>query len=176
MARPLRFDRGTRWRAQERRRRWGWLRWVVPLLLIALVWHGWNRPDVRAAIGLPMPAPEVVDARFDLCSERGHAPTCVVDGDTFRIGTRRIRVAGIDAPEVHGACPAESAAAVRATLALRDWLSAGPFRLDPVDVVPRDKYGRELQQPRRGGDELSEHMIGESHARPYGSGQRQPWC
>lgn len=176
MVRPPRFDRGPRWRARERRRRWGWLRWALPLLLLALAWHAWNRPALRAAIGLPLPSPEVIDARFGLCSARGHARTCVVDGDTFRIGTRRIRVAGIDAPEIHGACPAESAAAARATLALQDWLNAGPFTLDPADVAARDKYGRELQQPRRGRDDLADSLIDQGHARAFGREGRQGWC
>src|ERR1043165_5950309 len=43
------------------------------------------------------------------------APLRVIDGDTFALGGTRIRIADIDAPEVHGRCADESARAARAT-------------------------------------------------------------
>ena len=176
MAQAPRFDRGPRWRARERRRRWGWLRPLLLLALIALIWHAWNRPDLRAAIGLPLPQPQEVAVHFARCAAPGYAANCVVDGDTFRLGQRRIRVAGIDAPEVQGRCPAESAAAARATRALQAWLNAGPFLLDPPDSVPRDRYGRELQVPTRGADDVASHMIARGHARAFGREGRGSWC
>ena len=46
----------------------------------------------------------------------GNSTNCVVDGDTLRIGARRIRLIGIDAPELHSpACPTEAAQAEAAT-------------------------------------------------------------
>lgn len=180
MVRSPRFDRGRRWRAQQRTQqrtgRWGWLRPLLVLGLIALAWHAWNRSDVRSAIGLPLPVPQQVAVRFALCADPGYAANCVVDGDTFRLGPRRIRVQGIDAPEVHGACPAETAAAARATRALQAWLNAGPFLLDQPDAAPHDRYGRELQVPVRGADDAASHMVASGQAQPYTSGQRQPWC
>jgi len=175
--RPPRFDRGPRWRARQRSQRWSWLRWAGPLLLIALAWHAWNQPALRAAIGLPLPVPQQVTTRFVLCAAPGHASHCVVDGDTLVIGQRRIRVAGIDAPEIHGACPAESAAAHHAALAMQAWLNAGPFLLEDAATVPHDQHGRELQRPaREHGEALAPHMVRTGHAREYQSGRRQPWC
>lgn len=176
MASPPRFDRGSRWRASERRRRWDWLRPLLLLALIGLAWHAWNRPDWRSAIGLPIPQPQQVALRFALCADPGYAANCVVDGDTFRLGPRRIRVQGIDAPEVHGHCPAETMAAARATRALQAWLNAGPFLLDPPDAVQRDRYGRELQVPARAADDAARHMLATGLAHPFASGPRQPWC
>ena len=51
--------------------------------------------------------PERISERFTRCGPgRGHA--CVVDGDTIKLGERKVRIIGIDAPEVHGACPEET--------------------------------------------------------------------
>lgn len=155
-----------------------------PLLLLGLIglaWIGWQRPDVRAAIGLPLPPAEVVDQRFAPCDAPGYAAACAVDGDTFRLGQRRIRIAQIDAPEVDGQCPAERMAARAATLALAAWLDAGPFQLEPAATVPHDQYGRELQQPWReraggGRDDLADHLIQLGHARDFAGGGREGWC
>lgn len=171
MVRPPRFNRG-----RPRPHRLAWLRWLLPLAAILLAWQAWNDPAIRRAIGLPLPAPEQVAVRFPLCAEPGFAASCVVDGDTFQLNRRTVRVAGIDAPELRGACPAETAAATRATRALQGWLNAGPFLLEASDTVPHDQYGRELQQPVRGDDELARHMIRSGHAREYLSGSRQSWC
>ena len=48
-----------------------------------------------------------------------------VDGDTFRLGNRRIRIVGIDAPEVEGQCSAERDLAAAATVKLRALLNDG---------------------------------------------------
>ena len=43
-------------------------------------------------------APERVAMRFTRCA-RGRGEGCVTDGDTFKLGKRRIRIVGIDAPK-----------------------------------------------------------------------------
>ena len=46
--------------------------------------------------------PERVAAQFTRCGP-GRVHACVVDGDTFKLGKRRVRIIGIDAPETHHA-------------------------------------------------------------------------
>jgi micrococcal nuclease len=181
MVDPSRFNRGRP--RPSSARRFGWLRWLIPLCAILLAWQAWSDPAIRRAIGLPLPDPEQVSIRFPLCADPGFAAACVVDGDTFQLpgpdrkARRTVRIAGIDAPELRGACPAETAAAARATRALQGWLNAGPFLLEAATTVPRDQYGRELQRPiRANGDELARHMIRTGHAREFLSGRRQGWC
>jgi endonuclease YncB( thermonuclease family) len=174
MVRPPRFNRGRP--LHRAGRRFGWLWPLLWLAVFALAWQAWNDPAVRRAIGLPLPQQEQVALRFPLCADPGFAANCVVDGDTFTLGRRKVRVAGIDAPELRGACPAETAAAARATRALQGWLNAGPFLLEAAATVPHDQYGRELQQPIRGDDALADHLIRTGHAREYRSGRRQGWC
>lgn len=141
----------------------------------------WRDPALREGIGLPMAAGEVVEARFVLCDSPGYSSHCVVDGDTFRIGNRRIRVEGIDAPERDGQCEAERAGARRATADLLNWLERGAFEMVAPGDVPRDQYGRELQSVWRstdggGRDDLARHMITAGSAVRYDSRNHMDWC
>ena len=93
--------------------------------------------------------PERVDQRFTRCGRgRGHA--CVVDGDTFRLGNRRVRIIGIDAPETHPArCPEEARLGEEATARLQQLLNQVPFEMVAPMYGARDRYGRELRTVRR---------------------------
>ncbi len=66
-------------------------------------------------------------------------------GDTFRIGPRRIRIVGIDAPEVNGQCQAERDLAQRSTARLAALLNQGPFTMTARFDDTTDRYGRELR-------------------------------
>ena len=132
------------------------------------------------------PAPDsgewaVTGDRYTLCGQRPGSPACVVDGDTVRIGQRRIRLTGFDAPEMDGACAAERTRALAARGELAAWLNAGPFELDGGGSPPRDKYGRELRAARRGlgsgqFDLLADHMIAADLAADNGWFDERDWC
>ena len=97
-----------------------------------------------------------------------------VDGDTLRCGAERVRMVGLDAPELHGQCPRE----VRRARAARDRLAelvAGGVTLRPRG---RDRYRRLLALVRdRQGRDVAVVMIREGHARPYdGRSRREGWC
>lgn len=66
----------------------------------------------------------------------------VVDGDGLRCGRERLRLLGIDAPEV-GQCPRNRRCAPGDGVASRRSLAAA-LRIGPVrySVVSRDRYGR----------------------------------
>lgn len=52
----------------------------------------------------------------------------MIDGDTFKLGDRKIRIIGIDAPETHPPrCAAEAAMGEAATARLQALLNEGPF-------------------------------------------------
>ncbi|WP_169053611.1 thermonuclease family protein [Alteraurantiacibacter aquimixticola] len=181
MARTPRFDRGPAYRRRRRQRWLRPLRYLVPLALILIAWQAWNDPATRVAIGLPMEAGEEVSAPFPLCDAPGYSRNCVVDGDTLRIGNRRIRIEGIDAPEREGRCAAETAKARISTQALADWLNEGPFFMLPMNSVPRDQYGRELQTLWRedadgNREDLARTLMQKGHAERYSSSARPDWC
>ncbi len=181
MVRPARFDRGPAARRNRWKRIWRSLRIILPLLLILAAWQVWNQPRLRAMLGLEQEASELVTGGFALCDAPGYASRCVVDGDTFRINNRRIRIQGIDAPEREGQCVAETQAAARATRALNDWLNEAPFHMLPEGTVPRDRYGRELQSVwRMDADgrrqDLARMLVRAGHAADYGRGGKPDWC
>lgn len=98
----------------------------------------------------------------------------VVDGDTVRLGDERIRIIGLDAPELHGHCRAEKRLAIRARDRMAQ-LIAG----DHVEVIRslrKDKYRRTLAIIRVNGVDVARVMIIEGLARPYHGERRQSWC
>lgn len=83
-----------------------------------------------------------------------------IDGDTLRCGRERIRLLGIDAPEMPGHCrrgrrcvqgdPFASKAALAAAI------KRGPAT---IERRGRDRYGRTLARVRVNGVDLSAHMV-----------------
>ncbi len=157
---------------------WSWWRTPIFVLLLAGVW--WltrtsERPGEWVTMG----------QSFGVCGERGRPHACVSDGDTVTLGygnqARRIRLTGFDTPEMDGACPAESAQARLAQLALRDWLNAGVFEWSGGAEPNYDKYGRELRSVRRvlpdgSVEELAEVMIDAKLAEGDGPWESRDWC
>ena len=155
----------------RRRRAWRTL-WVVPLLIViaALLDPALIRPRGPLAA-----QPERIETRFTLCGP-GRGNACVVDGDTFKLGTRRIRVTGIDAPELSGAaCPAEAALGVRARDRLLVLLNAGPFDMVAHRLQRSDSYGRDLRVVQRGDQVIGDTLIDEGLAHGY-FGSKESWC
>jgi len=107
-----------------------------------------------------------------------------IDGDTFEARvhlapdlnlTTRVRLRGIDAPELKASCAQEFQMAEVATGALRAMLSEGDVRI--FNIGP-DKYsGRVVADvvTRRTGN-VSTAMLAAGHARSYSGGHRNGWC
>jgi endonuclease YncB( thermonuclease family) len=124
-------------------------------------------PEVTAA------APRLA-ASFRLCGSAADA-TCVVDGDTFRIGGEIIRIADIDTPETHEPrCASERRLGLMATQRMMALLNAGPFEIAPYERN-HDQYGRSLRIVMRDGQSLGARLVGEGLARVW-DGSRHPWC
>ena len=124
--------------------------------------------------------PEEVSGQFTRCGP-GRGTFCVIDGDTFKLGERNVRVVGIDTAERDARCSAEAAQAELSTQALQRWLNRGSFVMIPRLDDPTDRYGRDLRTIKRiapDGSELSlaEFMREEGGARGYWGGWRGEWC
>src|SRR5882757_6491725 len=107
-----------------------------------------------------------------------------IDGDTFEARvhlwpgldlTTRVRLRGIDAPELKAACPQELQMAEAAGTALRDLLGQGDVTI--YNIGP-DKYnGRVVADAAtKRTDHISAALIAGGHARSYGGGRRSGWC
>jgi micrococcal nuclease len=153
-------------------RRWrSWL--LLALLLILWAWLEW-----RDRLGEAPVKSERVAERFTLCG-RGGAHGCVVDGDSFRLGDRKIRIQGIDAPEVKGSCPEETALAAKSRARLLVLLNQGPFTMGARSGDARDQYGRELWVLERVADgrrqSIGAVMVREGLAHDYVN-HKESWC
>ena len=113
--------------------------------------------------------------RFTRCGAPGSGFACVVDGDSFRLGERRIRIRGIDAPEREGACPAETDLAQKSADRLVELLNRGPFVMTAKRGDERDRYGRQLRVLTRGRKSIGDAMVAEGLAHDY-AGAKTSWC
>jgi endonuclease YncB( thermonuclease family) len=127
-----------------------------------VIWRRAGKPDVRHAV-------EVLRA---------------VDGDTFdaRVAlwpgfdlNTRVRLRGIDAPELHASCDTEFKKADAATKALRVLLAEGGVAI--FNIGP-DKYsGRVVADvATRRTPNVSAALVASGHVRVYLGGRRQGWC
>jgi endonuclease YncB( thermonuclease family) len=147
------------------------------LLLLGALGAAWvvTQPDLVEPFGPLATTPLRVSERFTRC-ERGRAHGCVVDGDTFKLGQRSIRIVGIDAPETHPArCAAEAAQGEAATARLLALLNAGPFEMIGSAIDATDRYGRDLRVLKRGGRSIGDQLVEEGLVRRYG-GFKMGWC
>ena len=108
----------------------------------------------------------------------------IIDGDTIEVRAHpwlgvfiesRVRLAGIDAPELHGRCDGETALAARARDRLSELLSGGVARLDDIR---HDKYGGRVRARvlDASGADVGAALIAAGLARPYHGERRRPWC
>jgi len=117
---------------------------------------------------------EVSGVIFNMCG-MGYRYNCVVDGDTFYYHGERIRVADIDAPEIHEPrCVYEANLGDPATDRLRELFNDGPFMIIAAEQ-DEDRYGRKLRVVVRDDWSLGETLVSEGLARRW-TGRRLPWC
>jgi endonuclease YncB( thermonuclease family) len=107
-----------------------------------------------------------------------------VDGDTFEARVHlepgldlkaRVRLRGIDAPELKASCPEELQMAEAASAALRGLLGEGNVAI--FNIGP-DKYsGRVVADvATKNTASVSAALLAAGHARSYGGGHRSGWC
>jgi endonuclease YncB( thermonuclease family) len=107
-----------------------------------------------------------------------------IDGDTFEARVHlalgqdvmtRVRLRGIDAPELKAACPEELRLAEAATNALRDLLRQGEVAI--YNIGP-DKYqGRIVADvATKRTDNVAAALLTAGHVRSYNGGHRNGWC
>jgi endonuclease YncB( thermonuclease family) len=94
-----------------------------------------------------------------------------IDGDTLEVMVK-VRVRGIDTPEIAGKCPIEIAAALDA----RDATEALVGRVITLRKLGVDRYGRLLATiETEDGQDLASALIRLGQARPW-KGRREQWC
>ena len=159
-----------------------WLGKFMPFILGAIALLIW--PTVDPALveppGFLSSDPERIDQQFTRCG-LGRGWACVIDGDTFKLGERKVRIIGIDTPEVDAGCPEEARLAEAASVELQRLLNQGPVRMSGRLGGSTDRFGRDLRavtRLRADGTEqsIAEDMRASGHARRYLGGLRGGWC
>jgi micrococcal nuclease len=126
-----------------------------------------SAPEAREVLPGPIPA-QVIS---------------VYDGDTLTVRARiwlgqeietKVRLDGIDAPELRGKCKGEKEMAKKA----RDFLAKLAGSTVMLRNIRYGKYaGRVLAKVfTEGGDDLVASLIHSGHGRAYSGGKRQGWC
>ncbi len=113
----------------------------------------------------------------------------VIDGDTLEVRiklwkdlekTTRLRIRGIDAPELKGKCAHEKSLAKKSRRHLKHLLGIKKKKDRPkvsLHNVRPGKYHREISDLfTQGGQNVGDEMISAGFARPYQRGKRASWC
>ena len=139
---------------------------------------------VPAGASRPMSAPVVQAAPTGLRAGHPAEVLRVIDGDTFAARVRiwpgmevttKVRLRGIDAPELRARCDGERMQALAARDALTRLLAEGDVG---VSEVGQDKYGGRVDasvSTARTAD-VSQAMLATGLARRYAGGRRASWC
>ena len=148
--------------------RWGVVHTLLTvggLSLGALIGLNWtSRPALPGSEAVAMLLPETGGDRFDCRNP------VIVDGDTLRCGDQRVRLHGIDAPEMPGHCrPGRDCVEgdpFASTEHLRKLAGRGALTCERMDT---DSYGRIVARCEADGVDLSCGQIAAGHAvRRYG--------
>jgi len=111
---------------------------------------------------------------FGLCSEGG-LTNCVASGDSFYLGGKTVRIAGIEAPQLYGAaCPKEVALGRQSASKLQTLLNSGEIETTRVSQ-DLDRYGLLLRSVSVNGKDVGQAMMDAGLARGIGDLTRD-WC
>jgi len=111
---------------------------------------------------------------FGLCSTGG-VRNCVQSGDSFYLGGKTVRIAGIEAPQLYGAaCPKEAELGRASALKLQQVLNSGELELTRT-AQDLDSYGLLLRNVSVGGRSVAQAMVNARLAREIGDSTRS-WC
>jgi endonuclease YncB( thermonuclease family) len=154
----------------------------VAVAVVLAFRHGTNWPIPQIADGRPQDA-EIILQQANPDIRKTVDVIRTIDGDTFlaRVHQRdgrdlvaRVRLRGIDAPEMKASCQEELDKAQAAADALRNLLGQGGVTISNLGP---DKYGRILADvATRGTASVSAALLAGGYARSYNGGHRDGWC
>ena len=111
---------------------------------------------------------------FGLCNQGG-LTICVASGDSFYLGGKTVRIAGIEAPQLYGAaCPEEAALGRKSAARLQAILNSGELEMTKVGQ-DLDRYGLLLRSVAVDGKDVGRTLVSASLARDIGDMTRS-WC
>ena len=131
------------------------------------------RPALFALLAVLVPVPAIAET-FD------GRRAIITDGDTIALGSERVRILNIDAPETRGSrCERELVLGLKAKERLAVLLRAGVV---DVDRDGQDRYRRTLARLSVGGRDVGTVLVREGLALPWQRGPEakearlRHWC
>jgi endonuclease YncB( thermonuclease family) len=136
------------------------------------------------SVAPPLPPPPRYDPRAVLPGSHPAEVLRVIDGDTFEARvhvwpgmeiTTRVRLRGIDAPELHARCAEERVKAIAAREALLQVLGEGAVG---IARIGQDKYGGRVDADASTAatPDVGAALLARGVARRYDGGRRANWC
>lgn len=153
----MRTGNNVRWQLERVLRRYPRLRWVLMLILVVLVVVYGREGDKQRGGPLETGA----GGEFS-----GFAT--VIDGDSFRIGGREVRLVGIDAPEGRQTCERDGRTWNCGEDSSRQLQRLIGGQKVSCRSVERDKHGRYLGTCETEGRTLNAGMVESGYAVSYG--------
>jgi endonuclease YncB( thermonuclease family) len=131
-----------------------------------------------------IPVPERQPVRASLRDGHPALVLRVIDGDTFEARVRvwpgmdvttKVRLRGIDAPEMRARCDEERAKALAARETLAEMLDEGSVA---ITGVRQDKYGGRVDAAvsTAGTSDVADALLARGLVRAYAGRRRQSWC
>jgi micrococcal nuclease len=148
----------------------------VAAVLLAILLSVWGSGVLRESLNPQASAADATSTGlvFGLCS-KGGLTNCVASGDSFYLGGKTVRIAGIEAPQLYGAaCSRESTLGRSAASKLQGLLNSGGLQLTKVGP-DLERYGLLLRDVSVNGKNVGEAMMKSGHARAIGDPNRD-WC
>lgn len=155
----------------------------VAVAAVLIFRHGTNWPLPHADVGQARDAEIILQQSGNSDMRQAVDVIRTVDGDTFlarvhqpngRDLVARVRLRGIDAPEMKASCQAELDKAEAASDALRALLGQGGVT---IYNLGQDKYGRVLADvATKRTANVSAALLAGGHVRSYNGGHRDGWC
>lgn len=148
----------------------------VAAVLAAILLSIWGSGILQRPTNATADAPQTRSAGlvFGQCSEGG-LTNCVASGDSFYLGGKTVRIAGIEAPQLYGAaCPKEAALGRTASGRLQTLLNSGQLGLASAGP-DLERYDLLLRNVTVDGKDVGKAMVNAGLARNIGDLTRS-WC
>lgn len=144
-------------------------RWTRPGHALRTKSSGWRRWGQAVAVIVLFAVAAVVASYLDPLPPRFTGAARASDGDSLRIGSDRVRLTGLDAPELDQVCWRDDGTEWPCGRAARD-LMVELLARGPIDCQPggTDRFGRTLARCSVGGADLGAAMVESGLAVAYG--------
>lgn len=108
-----------------------------------------------------------------VCQPHENRITCIVDGDTLWFQGEKMRLLGVDTPEMDGTCARERYLAIKAKYRLLELVSTGILT---ITRHGHDDYGRSLVSVETRAGMVGDLLLRDGLADRFGDDQLPRWC